>query len=142
MLEVLRPLYGIPEAGTHWFKTYHDHHTVRLGLTVSSFDPCLMFSAQAIVGLQTDDSLFSGTEDYITLEEEKRQSAGFPAKPIQRLEKGKDLCLTVQLLPKIRISYSYHSSVNAAKSHSLTPITLILKHHMFRNAPAVPISLQ
>ena len=30
VLQVLLPLYGIPEAGTHWFRTYHDHHTTRL----------------------------------------------------------------------------------------------------------------
>ena len=29
ILQVLLPLYSIPEAGTHWFKTYHDHHTIK-----------------------------------------------------------------------------------------------------------------
>ncbi|TAQ90470.1 hypothetical protein B7494_g1202 [Chlorociboria aeruginascens] len=27
ILKVIKPLYGIPEAGNHWFKTYHQHYT-------------------------------------------------------------------------------------------------------------------
>ena len=66
LLKVLRLLYGIPEAGTHWFRTYHSHHTEKLKLQQASYDPCLLFTAksdkdqaQAIVGLQTDDTLFA-----------------------------------------------------------------------------------
>ena len=91
LLKVMRPLYGVPEAGTHWFKTYHDHHLQRLGLRVSTFDPCLMYSSDAVVGLQTDDSLFCATDNYIKLEEQERQEAGFPAKDIEVLGSGKDL---------------------------------------------------
>ena len=91
MLKVVRPLYGIPEAGTHWFKTYHTHHIEKLGLTASSFDPCLMFSKQAIVGLQTDDTLFTGTTEYLQLEQQKLREAEFPAKPVEKLLSDKDL---------------------------------------------------
>ena len=31
-LKVILPLYGIPEAGTHWFNTYHSHHIKNLNL--------------------------------------------------------------------------------------------------------------
>lgn len=27
VFRVLRPPYGLPECGLHWFKTYHRHHT-------------------------------------------------------------------------------------------------------------------
>lgn len=91
LLQVIRPLYGIPEAGTHWFRTYHAHHTEKLHLTVSSFDPCLMFSKMAVVGLQTDDSLFSAIPAYFDLEEKERLAANFPAKPVVILQNGKDL---------------------------------------------------
>ena len=91
MLKVVRPLYGVPEAGTHWFRTYHTYHTEKLGLTVSSFDPYLIFSKQAIVGFQTNNSLFCGIAEYLQLEEQARLEAGFPAKPIEKLHKGKDL---------------------------------------------------
>jgi hypothetical protein len=30
ILKVIKPLYGIPEAGNHWFSTYHRHHTEKL----------------------------------------------------------------------------------------------------------------
>jgi hypothetical protein len=32
LLKVLLPLYRVPEAGTHWFRTYHTHHTDKLKL--------------------------------------------------------------------------------------------------------------
>ena len=44
ILRVLKPLYGIPEAGNHWFNTYHRYHTDDLRLTQSTFDPCLLFT--------------------------------------------------------------------------------------------------
>lgn len=40
ILKINRLLYGIPEAGNHWFKTYHEHHVDKLHLTTSTFDPC------------------------------------------------------------------------------------------------------
>ena len=66
VLKVLRPLYGVPEAGTHWFRTYHKHHIEKLNLTTSTYDPCLLYNSQAIVGLQTDNTLYLGTPDYVT----------------------------------------------------------------------------
>jgi hypothetical protein len=43
ILKVVKPLYGVPEAGNHWFKTYHTHHTVELGIEQSIYDPCLVY---------------------------------------------------------------------------------------------------
>ena len=51
VLKVLRPLYSILEAETHWFRTYHKHHVEKLQLTTSPYDPCLLFNDEAIVGL-------------------------------------------------------------------------------------------
>ena len=33
ILKVIKPLYGIPEAGNHWFKTYHLHYIEKLQIT-------------------------------------------------------------------------------------------------------------
>jgi hypothetical protein len=33
ILKVVKPLYGVPEAGNHWFKTYYTHHVEQLGMT-------------------------------------------------------------------------------------------------------------
>jgi hypothetical protein len=51
ILKVLRPLYSVPEAGTHWFRTYYKHHVEKLQLTTLLYDPCLLFNNKAIVGL-------------------------------------------------------------------------------------------
>ncbi|KAM4061020.1 cwf18 domain containing protein [Hirsutella rhossiliensis] len=62
--KLARPLYGIAEAGAHWFNTYHDHHCRKLNMETSSFDPCLLITANniadkdlfGIAALQTDDT--------------------------------------------------------------------------------------
>jgi hypothetical protein len=87
-LKVIRPLYGIPEAGNHWFATYHAHHTDKLKMKVSTYDPCLLYSHEAgfgIVGLQTDDTLFLGDQAFTKAEEVKLQDAKFTAKEREKL---------------------------------------------------------
>lgn len=32
VLQVILPIYGVPESGTRWFKTYHTHYTKKLGM--------------------------------------------------------------------------------------------------------------
>ena len=60
IVSVVKPLYGILEAGNHWFKTYHDHHTKNLLIKTSTYDLCLLYSCEpfGVVALQTDDTLF------------------------------------------------------------------------------------
>ena len=89
LLKVLLPLYGIPEAGTHWFHTYHAHYTRELKLQQSSYDPCLLFTTKdsntddiAIVGLQTNDTLIASNATFREREHAKLQKAGFLAKPV------------------------------------------------------------
>lgn len=76
MLLVYRPLYGVLEAGTHWYNTYHTHHTRPLGLEQSSYDLCLLYThgnnnAFGIVDLQTDDTLFLADSTFAEREEKK-----------------------------------------------------------------------
>jgi hypothetical protein len=89
ILRVLKPLYGIPEAGNHWFNTYHRYHTDNLGLTQSTFDPCLLFTDSlkgfAIVGLQTDDTLILADTKFATHEEKELQKIKFMAKNREKL---------------------------------------------------------
>lgn len=83
---VLKPLYGIPESGNHWFKTYHDHHTVALGMEESTYDPCLLSCGEpdsdmfAVLGMQVDDTLFLATTEFAKKEETELKRAGFAAK--------------------------------------------------------------
>lgn len=87
---VVIPLYGIPEAGAHWYSTYEKHHRVKLGMEQSTYDPCLMVTKNpkgpfGIVGLQTDDTLFIGDSQFVDLEDSELKAAGLLAKPAQTL---------------------------------------------------------
>ncbi|KAI0992688.1 hypothetical protein K3495_g15497 [Podosphaera aphanis] len=57
ILVILKPLYGIPEAGTHWWVTYNNHHRKELLMETSTYDPCLLISkdrdAFGVVAMQT-----------------------------------------------------------------------------------------
>ena len=33
ILRVIKPLYGVPEAGNHWFNTYHQHYIKKLQIS-------------------------------------------------------------------------------------------------------------
>jgi hypothetical protein len=89
ILKVVRPLYGIPEAGNHWFKTYHNHHIKELNMSQSTYDPCLLYLNNptnfGIVGLQTDDTLLLANLAFAASEQEKIKKAKFPTKEREQL---------------------------------------------------------
>jgi hypothetical protein len=87
VLKVLKPLYGVPEAGNHWFKTYHSHHVQQLHMDQSTYDPCLLQSNKpfGIVGLQTDDTLFLADEIFAEVEQNELRKAKFMAKEREQL---------------------------------------------------------
>ncbi|CCU75476.1 hypothetical protein BGHDH14_bgh02505 [Blumeria hordei DH14] len=62
IMVVVKPLYGIAEAGAYWWSTYFKHHIEKLQMRTSTFDPCPLISTATgsgfgIVGIQTDDTL-------------------------------------------------------------------------------------
>jgi hypothetical protein len=76
LLHVIKPLYGIAEAGVHWWTTYHGHHCKELDMATSTYDPCLLITSSdtsifGIVGMQTDDTLIIETPKFLSLEEKK-----------------------------------------------------------------------
>jgi hypothetical protein len=93
VLKVVKPLYGVPEAGNHWFKTYHSHHLNKLAMEQSTYDPCLLHSNRpfGVVGLQTDDTLFVGDDDFAEKEQAGLEKAKFLAKERERLTFDNDL---------------------------------------------------
>src|SRR6266536_2037104 len=93
ILRVVKPLYGVPEAGNHWFKTYHSHHVKELSMEQSTYDPCLLYSNGpfGVIGLQTDDTLFVADDKFAEQEQIQLQKAGFLAKERERLTSSKDL---------------------------------------------------
>jgi hypothetical protein len=86
---VVKPLYSIPEAGNHWFKTYHSYYIDNLGMTQSTYDPCLLYRNEdnsfGVVGLQTDDTLFLTDETFTEAEHVELQKAQFIAKAREQL---------------------------------------------------------
>lgn len=88
LLYVVKPLYGIPKAKNHWFQMYYKHHEKKLGMRLSTFDPCLLHCANAdyrygIISLQTDDTLIFANNKFIMLEEEAIADAFIMCKPHQ-----------------------------------------------------------
>ncbi|KAM4057231.1 cwf18 domain containing protein [Hirsutella rhossiliensis] len=70
----------------HWFRTYQQHHLEKLDMSTSTYDSCLLISntgpdTLGIVGMQTDDTLILGTNNFSTREEEELQKAEFRSKP-------------------------------------------------------------
>lgn len=82
IMKVARPLNGVPEAGNHWFATYHKHHIEKLTMTESTYDSCLLYSTGplGVVGLQTDDTLILATSDFATEEDQAIKAANFMTK--------------------------------------------------------------
>lgn len=96
IMRIIRPLYGIAEAGVHWWTTYHRHHRVELQMQTSTYDPCLLITSGdkdtfGLVGMQTDDTLMLGTPKFSAMEEGKIQEAEIKCKPKTVLSPGTPL---------------------------------------------------
>jgi hypothetical protein len=87
VLKILKPLYRVPEASNHWFKTYYEHYINKLQIQQSTFDPCLLYSTDpfGLVGLQTDNTLLLASKELTDTEEDKLQKTGFLAKDQEQL---------------------------------------------------------
>lgn len=88
VLKVVKPLYGIPESGLHWYLTYLTHHLDTLHMTRSKSDPCVLIKRskgqlEGLILLQVDDTLGLGTTNF--MEEEQHHSQAFRCKPRTRL---------------------------------------------------------
>jgi transposase InsO family protein len=92
LLEVLRPLYGLPESGLHWFGTYQKHHIEKLSMQDTEYDPCLLFKSRpeggltGAVVLQVDDTLGVGTAEF--MKQEDKESVAFVCQPRAILDKN------------------------------------------------------
>ncbi|CCU78396.1 (conserved with many other fungi) [Blumeria hordei DH14] len=93
IMVVRKPLYGIPEAGTHWWATYSTHHKKELEMQSSTYDPCLFVSTNkdefGVVAMQTDDTLIVCGPKFAAKGDERLRKAGFKAKEKEKLIVGK-----------------------------------------------------
>ena len=115
-------LYGVPEAGNHWFATYHTHHKDKLGMKESTYDPCLLYSSGpfGIVGMQTDDTLILADNDFAGKEESAIQTAKIMTKDWEHLNFSDPLKLN-----RAQIKLNSEGIVLTKESHvgSILPIT-------------------
>ncbi|KAK1993402.1 hypothetical protein LX36DRAFT_684308 [Colletotrichum falcatum] len=87
---VIKPLYGITEAGTHWWATYSNHHREKLQMDTSTFDPYLLISSLntknfSLIGMQTNDTIRLTDKRFSDQEDNKLKRVTFTAKPKQVL---------------------------------------------------------
>lgn len=124
LLEIRRPLYGIPEAGLHWFNTYHAYHKNELDMKPSSHDLCLLYTKDGpshdareqpagITCLQTDDSLFLANTKFKNLEEEK--SGRFERKGVLKLDVGMPIKFNGTIATKLANRIQIRAAVSKRK---------------------------
>ena len=75
ILKIIKSFYGISEAETHWFNTYHKHHTEKLAMQQFTYDSCLLYTNLSkgnkdfeIVELQIDDTLILKNQTFANVE--------------------------------------------------------------------------
>jgi hypothetical protein len=66
IMVIVKSLYEIAEAGTHWWATYSKHHRDKLLMITSTYDPCFLISITedqfGVIGMQTDDIIILADE--------------------------------------------------------------------------------
>lgn len=72
---VVKPLYGIPESGLNWYIVYMEYHIDKFRMEKTTEDPCLLVKRKdgrpsGLMGLQVDDYLTMGDDDFLREEEE------------------------------------------------------------------------
>src|SRR6266581_762283 len=89
IMVMLKPLYGIAEVGTHWWATYSKYYKEKLLMTISIFNPCFLIitigTPFGIVGMQTDNTIILGDDQFSALEEDELVKANLMAKPKEKL---------------------------------------------------------
>ena len=84
---VLKSLYGIAEAGTHWWVTYNRYHKEKLGMVSLTYDSYLLITDSGplgIVSIQTDDIVILRDEKFSSRE---TNAITFKSKKKTRLNK-------------------------------------------------------
>ena len=100
IIVVIKLLYDIAEAGTHWWATYNQHHKDKLGMIASIYNLCLLISDRGlfgVIGMQTDNTFILGNQDFNNI---KQHKIIFQYKKKTKLTKGTSIsfnrCIATQ----------------------------------------------
>lgn len=129
VLSLQCPLYGVPEAGVHWFWTYLKHHKEKLGMRSAAHDMCLLYTPgsistssqskeitdapRAITCLQTDDTASLANTKF--LEDEQKHASAFKSNPLEILQDGKSMKFNGAVLSKLQNRYSLTAPSHVSK---------------------------
>src|ERR1700722_11646745 len=90
IMVVLKPLYGIVEAGTYWWAIYSKHHKEKLLITTSIFNLCFLIITTGtlfrIISIQTNNIIILGDNRFLALKEDKLVKANLIAKLKEKLD--------------------------------------------------------
>lgn len=83
IVNVLRPLYGMPKTATYWFKPYSEYHKLTSSKLQTTLEVFLLFrenknNLKKHVGIQVDDTICAGALNFYKNDEHR--STEFPNK--------------------------------------------------------------
>src|SRR6266568_6572548 len=71
IIVILKPLYGITKAGTHWWATYSKHYKEKLLMTTFTFNPCFLITTMGtpfgIISMQINNTIILGDDQFSAL---------------------------------------------------------------------------
>ncbi len=87
ILRIIKSLYDVSEAKTHWFNIYHTHHKEKLIMMKFTYDSCLLFinrinqnKSFEMIKMQTDDILMLKNDQFAELKENELKKAKLTSK--------------------------------------------------------------
>ncbi len=133
ILRIIKFLYDVSEAKTHWFNTYHDHHEKNLNITKSTYDLCLLFINQSIfelIEMQTNDTLMLKDDRFAELEEIELKKTKLTFKKrkmliIFILIKFNDEMISINLIEDISKDNKNNYNLSLTQLKQFDPIQLI-----------------
>ena len=78
---VLKPLYGIPKAGTYWWAIYYKYYKEKLLIIIFIYNPYFLITTKkevfSLIKMQTDNTLILALKEFSVLEDDKFSKAKF-----------------------------------------------------------------
>ena len=71
---ILKPLYRIPKARTHWWAIYYKYYKEKLFITTFTYNPCFLITTKEVfglIGMQTNNILILALEEFSVLKDNK-----------------------------------------------------------------------